>query len=59
MAIIVWDNKLTKIYETDKVEEFNEWLRLNKKLIRKSTIFTTDTKKRKVIKTILINGVNF
>lgn len=59
MAIIVWDNKLTKIYETDKVEEFNEWLRLNKKLIRKSTIFTTDTKKRKVIKTIIINGVNF
>lgn len=59
MAVIVWDNKLTKIYETDKVEEFNEWLRLNKKLIRKSTIFTTDTKKRKVIKTMLINGVNF
>lgn len=59
MAVIVWDNKLTKIYEADKVEELNEWLRLNKKLIRKSTIFTTDTKKRKVIKTMLINGVNF
>lgn len=59
MAVIVWNNKLEKIYETNKVEKFNEWLRLNKKLISKSTIFTTDTKKRKVIKTMLINGINF